>query len=158
MEITIKEALEALRPLAIQAKSALRLTEVLNGLVGVENHRDELTREVEALQRKMGSDSDACDAARTEADEYVAKAKREAFAIVNDATTRATMIADECRLSVASTAAEVQDLVAEGNIRLAGPMVQRAALVTEVEALTRHRDALVAEVDGLRDRLKSLVG
>lgn len=157
MDISIKEALEALRPVAIQARAAIRLNDVLGSLVGIENHRDELTKEVDGLKGKIAQAKATCEAAILDGTRAREQAQKDSEAMVKEAKDRAAVIADECKRSVTDTAKQIEEDQVEANILLARITASRAALATEVDELTNQRDALVKEVAALKDRFKTLV-
>lgn len=157
MEVTIKESLDALRPLARQAKAAVSLERVLDGLIGLEGHCDELRREVENLKTNaehLKAENEAAtkeanrirnDAAR-QADDTAQAADSKAEGVVSEAMDHADRIVSQARSLADAAKSEEED--ARERLRL---------LTDQAAAVEARRAELTAEVDSLRERVRDLV-
>lgn len=158
MDISVKDALDALRPVAIQARAAIKLADVLGSLVGVENHRDELEKQVAGLKKKVEDANAVCDSAYEEAVKVRDQAVKDAAGIVQEAKDRAAVIAAECKASVADCTAELEKRKADADAEFAACKEAQEAVEKDISTLIDQRNALVGEVEGLRSRLKGALG
>lgn len=157
MDINVKDAVDALRPLVNQARGVLKLSEVLDGLIGVENHRDELASEIAKLIADKATLSEACDAAKVAAEAFVASARTQAeearVAGTLASNDEAARVADRATRLLGAVAAERRD----ANARLEAAEAQLATLAAETADLQRFRDQLQSEIAALRARVQPLV-
>lgn len=157
-EINVRESVEALRPLVRQAKATVALSNVLESLVGLEDHKVELTRRVEELKALVGQAEGKISYAEAEAIRICAEAKAQAKKVAKDAGDAASSAlarADEEAANVVSeakSAAESQK--AENDVlRQTGVLLQN-----EVDKLTGQRDAIKAEIDSLKATASRVLG
>lgn len=157
MDINVKDAVDALRPLVNQARGVLKLSEVLDGLIGVENHRDELANEIAKLIADKATLSEACDAAKVAAEAFVASARAQA----EEARVAGTLASNDEAARVADRATALLEAVDEESRTIRAQVVdataERDALDSEVAGLRRFRDQLQSEIAALRARVQPLV-
>lgn len=157
MDITVKEAVDALRPLVNQARSVTKLSEVLDSLVGVENHRDELERAVALGTADVARLAEECEAAKVAAEAFVASARAQA----EEARVAGTLASNDEAARIADRATALLEAVDEESRTIRAQVVdataERDALDFEVDVLKRFRDQLQTEIAALRARLQPLV-
>ena len=157
-DIDVKGSLEALRPLVRQARAAQALSEKLESLVGLDQHKGELERAVTELQSKVEgarntlADAEAeavrvCNAAKDKAAEVLQEASDAAERCVADAEQEARAIITEARSAV--EVAQTENELA----RQTGRVLQ-----AEVDSLTETRATLTAQIADLKSVASRIVG
>lgn len=156
--INVREAVEALRPVVRQAKAAVALADVLESLVGLDDHAKELARIVEerkalvaAADSKVAkAEADAvrvCAAAKEQAEKVLKDASDAAERCITDAEHEAESIRDQAATAVEE--AKEQNEIA----RQAGKVLQAA-----VDDLTKKRDAIKAEIESFKAAANRVLG
>ena len=155
-DMTIRECVEALRPVALQARSAVRLAEALESLGSVENHRDELTAQVASLKLDV---EQAC-ARRSEAEaqsvRVCAEAKEKAEQVVASAQAQADDLLASADANVVQAVALKEAELADLQHACTEAETARHLLQEEIDSLTTHRDALAEQIAELRAKVANL--
>jgi chromosome segregation ATPase len=152
----IQEALEVLRPLARQAKATVKLADVLESLVSLENYEQELRKTVNDLNAKAEKvarnivDVEQKSLSRVRAHEAQAAEASQAGAKQAAAIVAAAAKDAEAILC----AAEADKDVVEKEAAKALETVTR--LRDEVAGLAAQRDQLAAQIQDFRDRISQL--
>lgn len=150
--MNVKEAFEAIRPAAKQAQATLKLADLLESLVGVENHGDELVIRLEKLKADVAAAEAAVTKAQAEAVKVCAEARAKADEIIADAIEQADSFRDNAaadaeKVLAAAGASRAQEAAVEAELAASSEKLR-----AEVAALEQRRTELSHDIGSLREK------
>lgn len=158
-ELSIRECVEALRPVAAQARAAARLSEVLDSLASIENHRDELVAEVQlklaAVDEAEKRSAEVASWVIEETEKIAAEASatrgliaNERVAVLEEARREANALVEAAKIAVAE--------LGEKSLVIEARIADLTAEVADLQTLVNRRDDLLAEIAALREKVALL--